>query len=159
MLLSYALFFTGEDSRDTDFVPDDFAKYVLQPREREPQRGKAATAEKGSSSGRTKRSAKRKKLTAPRVDDAEFDEDIVPDEIPASNIKVCALKFWTQLRQTNPYRFAEPQYPEDPHFWIRSQFVMWTQFYQDLPMTSFVKPLRVNLSFLKMHMKADLKYV
>ena len=116
LLLFYALFLT-DDPRDEDFVPaDDFA---FQPRSSRSRRGKAVVTEPRSSRGRIKSAAKRKKLADHSSDD-EIEEEIAPDEVPAQNMKTCSLKMWTQLRKTNPYRFAERPFHGDPRFWTRS---------------------------------------
>jgi hypothetical protein len=36
----------------------------------------------------------------------EEEEDVIPDVVPASNMKNCPVQLWTDLRRLNPYRFA-----------------------------------------------------
>jgi hypothetical protein len=36
----------------------------------------------------------------------EEEEDILPDIVPASNMKTCPVHLWADLRRLNPYRFA-----------------------------------------------------
>ena len=111
---------SDEDFGDEDFMPG--SEFVLQPRVsqsrgRQPQKGKAAAADASSSKPR-KSAAKRKKATDTGSDE-EADPEIIPDVIPAANMKTCALKLWTKLRQLNPYRFPTPPFSDDPRFWTR----------------------------------------
>jgi hypothetical protein len=54
----------------------------------------------------------------------EEEEDIIPDVVPASNMKTCPVHLWTDLRRLNPYHFAQRTFHLDPRFWTQSQFAM-----------------------------------
>ena len=162
LLLLYTLFLSDGSYRvardeDSDYQDEDF---VVSLRVNPSRRGKAPAADQGGSriTNRRKSSAKRKKVTDPSSDE-EVVAESVPDVVPASNMKTCAIKIWTSLRQLDPYRFPLPTFTHDPRFWTRTQYVMWTQFYQDIKMTKFVKPLRPNLAHIKLYKDSDFKFV
>jgi hypothetical protein len=111
LLLIYALFFTGDEASDSEFIP---------PKSR---RGKYHMFETGGSQGgdRIKHKAKRKKAPAPRPssgDDEEreyddFSRDIEhhdPKYVPNVDLKTCELYIWTNLRQEDPYRTTDPPF-------------------------------------------------
>jgi hypothetical protein len=78
------------------------------------------------------------KRTAHRVRNPEIEEeeeDVVPDVVPATNMKNCPVQLWTDLRRLNPYCFAERTFHLDPRFWTQSQFAMWNDHYDS---TAFV---------------------
>jgi hypothetical protein len=50
----------------------------------------------------------------------EEEEDVIPDVVPASNMKNCPVQLWTDLRRLNPYRFAQRTFHLDPRFWTQS---------------------------------------
>jgi hypothetical protein len=74
----------------------------------------------------------------------EEEEDVIPDVVPASNMKNCPMQLWIDLRRLNPYRFTERTFHLDPRFWTQSQFAMWNDHYDPTTLDSYVTSLRLN---------------
>jgi hypothetical protein len=89
----------------------------------------------------------------------EEEEDIIPDVVPASNMKTCPVHLWTDLRRLNPYRFAQRTFHLDPRFWTQSQFAMWNDHYDSTALDSYVTPFRLNSEHFRAHRKTDFFFV
>jgi hypothetical protein len=93
----------------------------------------------------------------PEVEEEE--EDIVPDVVPATNMKTCPVQLWTDPRRLNPYRFVERPFHLDRRFWTQSQFAMWNDHYDSTALDSFVTPHRLNTEHFRAHQKTDFFFV
>jgi hypothetical protein len=94
----------------------------------------------------------------PEIEEEE-EEDIIPDVVPATNMKTCPMHLWTNLRRLNPYHFAQRTFHLDPRFWTQSQFAMWNDHYDSSALDSFVTPHRLNSEHFRAHRKTDLFFV
>jgi hypothetical protein len=93
----------------------------------------------------------------PKIEEEE--EDIIPDVVPATNMKTCPVHLWTDLRRLNPYRFAQRTFHLDPRFWTQSQFAMWNDHYDSTALDSFVTPHHLNSKHFRAHRKTDFFFV
>jgi hypothetical protein len=94
----------------------------------------------------------------PEIEEEE-EEDVIPDVVPASNMKNCHVQLWTDLRRLNPYRFAQGTFHLDPRFWTQSQFAMWNDHYDSTALDSYVTPLRLNSEHFRAHRKTNFFFV
>ncbi|KAK1679688.1 hypothetical protein QYE76_040536 [Lolium multiflorum] len=75
-----------------------------------------------STGGRIKKSANKRK----DKEAAQDGDEVLPD-FHVGSVHIGA---WRRLRESNPYRFAEPTYTGgDQFFWTNTQQVMWEEFY------------------------------